>query len=180
MGKEEQKAHNMNVALHASNRYHWDIIEAEKEIGVKLEEMLIYDTATNQSDEMMGQHFKIFADNPASIDILWGKTNLKNYVFTYKEDETAMNKIVDTPSFQVIDNNAIGRLMRRHFIIGIVHNKSYLAVPFAGKNIFDPDWSDNFLSFENVEEMYDELNSIFIFLDAIIPQISATSKKHHL
>lgn len=170
MSKEEKKAHNMNVALHASSNYRWKIREVEKEIGMKLEEMFIYDEATNQSDEMMDEHFKIYADKPTSIDALWNTTHLKNYIFTYKEDETAMEKVVKTPSLQIIDNNAIGRLMRRQFIIGVVNDKAYLAVPFAGKNLFDPDWSDNFLSFENVEEMYDELNSIFNFLDAMIPQ----------
>ncbi|MGB0930414.1 MAG: hypothetical protein ACPGVB_06545, partial [Chitinophagales bacterium] len=156
MTYEERKTHNMKIAMTAMSGYRWDMRNVEIEVDLK--EM-------NVRDELVNEQFKIFANSPSIADKLLNDKKVKQYLFTYQEDESAMKVVTDTESFRVIDPNTISRLARTHFCIAVVNDKAYLAVPFQGKNLFDPDWSDSFLSFENIEIMYDELNSVFNFLD---------------
>ena len=158
---EERKAHNMKVAMTAMAGYRWDVEKAEEEIGLRLQEMEV-------ANEVVNEKFKVFADKPSMVDTLLIDKGLKKYLFAYQEDEIAMKEVTDIPSFRVIDNNTMARLARTHFCVAVVNDKAYLAMPFMGKNLFDPDWSDDFLSYENVETMYDELNGVFNFLDGFV------------
>ncbi len=159
MTAEEQRAHNMKVAMNVMSGYRWSADNIEWEVDLKKMDV---------ADDAINEQFKVFADTPSIVDKLMNDNGVKKYLFAYQEDESAMKVATDTQSFRVIDHNAISRLARTNFCIAVINNKAYLAVPFQGKNLFDPDWSDNFLSFENVETMYDELNSVFNFLDGFV------------
>ncbi len=158
MTYEERKAHNMEVAMNAMNHYHWDIETVKAEVGVALQEMDV-------NDKLVNEKFRIFADKPSVVDELLTQSGIKQFLFAYQKDELAMKVITDTKSFRAIENNAIAKLSRTNFCIAVMKDKAYLAVPFSGKNLFDPDWTENTLSFENVETMYEELNTVFNFLD---------------
>jgi len=163
MTYQERKAHNMEVAMSAMNHYHWEAENVEEEIGVELQEMSV-------ADKSVDEKFKVFANEPSVVDELLNQNRLKQFLFAYQKDELAMKVITNTKSFRVIENSAIAKLSRTNFCIAVVNDKAYLTVPFSGKNLFDPDWTENTLSFENVETMYDELNTVFNFLDGFVAQ----------
>lgn len=156
MTAEERKAYNMKIAMTAMSGYRWSPDNVEMEVNLK---------EVSIEDKVVSESFKVFANETSAAYKLLNDNGLKEYLFTYQEDESAMKAVTETASFRVIDNAVMERLKQTHFCISVVNDKAYLAVPFMNKNLFDPDWSDGFLSYENVEIMYEELNSVFNFLD---------------